>query len=163
MNEEDFYEFVRKDGELSKITNLNAVQRSMTLLHVACYLNAVQFVEKLLKTGSVDLDFAFIDGFTAVHWAAMLGHYDCLVLLMKAGAKVDKFSASKWTPLARAFDRIPHQKTGKEGGKEGFDFTGQQACIRLLLSCGASLSKAGRCGRLNIEFEGTRELKVSFL
>ncbi len=88
--------------------NVNYIdkQRSMTLLHTACYYDRPHCVNMLLRCGA-DVNLSTDDGFTALHWAAMLGHRECVMLLLsEKGVNVNPVSVSGWTPLARAFSRL---------------------------------------------------------
>ncbi|RWS28501.1 ankyrin repeat containing protein-like protein, partial [Leptotrombidium deliense] len=69
-------------------------------LHNAVYCNDVRKLALLLKTH--DLSDKDVHGNTPLHLAVMLGHKECLQLLLAHGAPVKVKNVQGWTPLAEA-------------------------------------------------------------
>lgn len=69
-----------------------------TALMLASYLNKNDFAQKLIKAGaSINHE-----GWTALHYAAVVGNVEVMELLLNNGAKVNALSPNKTTPLMMA-------------------------------------------------------------
>ncbi len=141
---------------------VNGVYKSMNPLHYACMTDNSEATEWLLKNGA-DVNFATSDGFTALHWAAMKGHFECLQQLLKIeNVIIEPLTVCEWTPLARAIQRLP------DVGPDGDTYTRLrshqlQLCIEVLLQRGSRLDIVGeRIGKISILTGASRTFTVCF-
>ena len=70
-------------------------------LHRAVFRNDVKQVAKDIRDGA-DVAFKDVHGNTALHLAVMLGHRDCIALLLSHDSPVKAKNAQGWSPLAEA-------------------------------------------------------------
>jgi ankyrin repeat protein len=100
---------------------LNAVDASLrTPLVVACEVGSLNSACLLMQQPSTSLRMADENGMLPVHWLALRGACELLILALKRGAEVDPINAASQTPLHVAISR------------------GQLACALVLLDAGAS-------------------------
>ena len=70
-----------------------------TPLIIACQHNHIPIVASLLRNPKLQLDLCDNQGRTALYMASMLGHLECMKLLVRRGATVGKTSYNGTTPL----------------------------------------------------------------
>jgi len=95
---------------------------SPVLCHAAMYGSA-RSLEALL-TGGADVRLAYKDGYTALHWAAQIGHTPCVSLLLEACAPLEAKNAKGRTSLASAAEQGHSQVVSLERGANGNAVTG---------------------------------------
>ena len=126
-----------------------------SLLHMACYLGIVSWVQVLLhkawirrfyKRGA-SVNAKDNDGWTALHWAALGGHEAVVKLLLEKGAELESKNKNGWTPLLRAAR------------------DGHEAVVKLLLEKGAELESKDTDGRTALHWAalGGHEAVVKLL
>ncbi|KAI0905985.1 hypothetical protein F4823DRAFT_108069 [Ustulina deusta] len=111
-------------------THYGQAYRNMRPLHVVAIFGLHTLYQRLLSTGSHDLNTVTAGDWTALHWAARYGSEEVLRLLLEGHAMTDiKTKVTEWTPLHVA-------------AKEGF----HRICA-LLLDYGADANSTDLQGR----------------
>jgi len=85
----------------SRYINRKDTKRGWTRLHVYVVSEAIDMVQQTLSS-NVDLDATDNIGATALNWAARIGNFDILELLVEAGANIDVTDNDGQTALDRA-------------------------------------------------------------
>ena len=94
----------------------------MTPLISACIDGRVECVQALLQSPKADLDFADVDGHTALHAACAFGYADCVRMLIAAGASLSLPDHEGATALDGA------HMAGTDAG---------EACVSMMVEAGA--------------------------
>ena len=94
----------------------------MTPLISACIDGRVECVQALLQSPEADLDFADVDGHTALHAACAFGYADCVRMLIAAGASLSLPDHEGATSLDGA------RMAGTDAG---------DACVSMMVEAGA--------------------------
>eukprot|EP01103_Thecamoeba_quadrilineata_P013769 TRINITY_DN3919_c0_g1_i2.p1 TRINITY_DN3919_c0_g1~~TRINITY_DN3919_c0_g1_i2.p1 ORF type:complete len:433 (-),score=103.34 TRINITY_DN3919_c0_g1_i2:208-1506(-) len=68
-------------------------------IHVAADWGHTKVVESILEKTNVNIDEPDADGYTPLHLAARSGHKECVILLIKRGAKLTQKTHAGHTPL----------------------------------------------------------------
>ncbi|CAD5111853.1 DgyrCDS1117 [Dimorphilus gyrociliatus] len=79
-------------------------QNDEDLLHKCVFSNDIKSLKESVKSFAVEKKDKH--GNTALHLAAMLGHSDCIDILLANNAQVKVKNLQGWTPLAEAFYRL---------------------------------------------------------
>mgnify|MGYP002371326342 CR=1 FL=1 len=72
---------------------------SETPFHVAAREGKVEILKIFLDTYSFAIDLTMIDGWTALHYAALNGYTRTIEFLVERGANIDSLDKFKRTPL----------------------------------------------------------------
>ena len=94
----------------------------MTPLISACIDGRVGCVQELLQSPEADVDFADVDGHTALHAACAFGYADCVRMLIQAGASLSLPDHEGATALDGA------RMSGSDAG---------EACVSMMMDAGA--------------------------
>jgi len=88
----------RPDGRPSDLGAFNLRDRlGCSMIHLAAIGNCIDAVAEILSS---DQSIYAVDNqdWTALHWAAYLGHKEAAAMLIDRGAKLDCFDKQGWTP-----------------------------------------------------------------
>ncbi|XP_062511566.1 protein phosphatase 1 regulatory subunit 12B-like isoform X2 [Corticium candelabrum] len=97
-------------------------------------------VRRLLKEGS-DVNFANVDGLTALHQCCIDDNEDMIRLLLAEGANIDRMDNEGWTPLHAAAS------------------SGNMSIVKLLVEKGANAALANNEGELPLDLAEEEEVK----
>lgn len=86
----------------SQANLLATTSRGETALHKACQFNHPEVTQLLLQAVPTCLTLTDVEDNTPLHVCAVSGHYDCGILLVRAGADVNAVNKSGQTPVALA-------------------------------------------------------------
>jgi ankyrin repeat protein len=97
-------------------------------------------VRRLLKEGS-DVNFANVDGLTALHQCCIGDNEDMIRLLLNEGANIDRMDNEGWTPLHAAAS------------------SGNLSIVKLLVEKGANIALANNEGELPLDLAEDEDVK----